>query len=226
MQGRDVIGVAKTGSGKTLGSLGPAFKLLCGEGYPKPCQACAPKVLVLAPTRELATQIEDEARKFGGPLGVKSVCCYGGAPKGPQMASLRQGAHVCIATPGRLNDFLEAGVVDLYACRYLVFDEADRMLDMGFEPQIRRIVQRCPDRRQTLFFTATWPREVRSLASEFLSEPVVICVEINQCVGCPGPGTDITTPSSRRVDGVGVDPTHRTRREFSTQAPRAACSVR
>ena len=81
------------------------------------------------------------------------------------MASLRQGAHVCIATPGRLNDFLEAGMVDLYACRYLVFDEADRMLDMGFEPQIRRIVQRCPDQRQTLFFTATWPREVRSLAS-------------------------------------------------------------
>ncbi len=87
------------------------------------------------------------------------------------MASLRQGAHVCIATPGRLNDFLEAGMVDLYACRYLVFDEADRMLDMGFEPQIRRIVQRCPDQRQTLFFTATWPREVRSLASEFLAEP-------------------------------------------------------
>ena len=109
----------------------PAFKLLCGEGFPRPCQACAPKVLVLAPTRELATQIEDEARKFGGPLGVKSVCCYGGAPKGPQMASLRQGAHVCIATPGRLNDFLEAGMVDLYACRYLVFDEADRMRGSG-----------------------------------------------------------------------------------------------
>ena len=123
--------MAKTGSGKTLGFLVPAFKLLCGEGFPRPCQACAPKVLVLAPTRELATQIEDEARKFGGPLGVKSVCCYGGAPKGPQMASLRQGAHVCIATPGRLNDFLEAGMVDLYACRYLVFDEADRMRGSG-----------------------------------------------------------------------------------------------
>ena len=94
---------------------------------------------MLAPTRELATQIEDEARKFGGPLGVKSVCCYGGAPKGPQMASLRQGAHVCIATPGRLNDFLEAGMVDLYACRYLVFDEADRMCVSGvpFTPSTR-----------------------------------------------------------------------------------------
>ena len=142
LQGRDVIGVAKTGSGKTLGFLVPAFKLLCGAGFPRPCQACAPKVLVLAPTRELATQIEDEARKFGGPLGVKSVCCYGGAPKGPQMASLRQGAHVCIATPGRLNDFLEAGMVDLYACRYLVFDEADRMrvsgvLSVAFTPSTR-----------------------------------------------------------------------------------------
>ena len=163
----------------------------------------------MAPTRELATQIEDEARKFGGPLGVKSVCCYGGAPKGPQMASLRQGAHVCIATPGRLNDFLEAGMVDLYACRYLVFDEADRMLDMGFEPQIRRIVARCPDQRQTLFFTATWPREVRSLASEFLSEPVVICVEINQCVGCASP---------RHRAGV-ASMAWRTTRRFSTDAP-------
>ena len=174
-----------------------------GEGFPKPCQACAPKVLVLAPTRELATQIEDEARKFGGPLGVKSVCCYGGAPKGPQMASLRQGAHVCIATPGRLNDFLEAGMVDLYACRYLVFDEADRMLDMGFEPQIRRIVARCPDQRQTLFFTATWPREVRSLASEFLAEPVVICVEINQC-SAMSPSSD-EEPASPRHRAVEVD---------------------
>jgi ATP-dependent RNA helicase DDX5/DBP2 len=155
----------------------------------------------LAPTRELATQIEDEARKFGGPLGVKSVCCYGGAPKGPQMASLRQGAHVCIATPGRLNDFLEAGMVDLYACRYLVFDEADRMLDMGFEPQIRRIVARCPDQRQTLFFTATWPREVRSLASEFLSEPVVICVEINQC-SAMSPSSDEEPTSPRHRAGV------------------------
>ena len=88
-----------------------------------------------------------------------------------------------------------------------------RRLDMGFEPQIRRIVQRCPDQRQTLFFTATWPREVRSLASEFLAEPVVICVEINQCVGCPGPGTDITTPSSRRCVAW------RTTRRFCTNAP-------
>ena len=115
------------------------------------------------------------------------------------MASLRQGAHVCIATPGRLNDFLEAGMVDLYACRYLVFDEADRMLDMGFEPQIRRIVARCPDQRQTLFFTATWPREVRSLASEFLAEPVVICVEINQCVGCPGGRRSDSARTRRKI---------------------------
>ena len=123
------------------------------------------------------------------------------------MASLRQGAHVCIATPGRLNDFLEAGMVDLYACRYLVFDEADRMLDMGFEPQIRRIVARCPDQRQTLFFTATWPREVRSLASEFLAEPVVICVEINQC-SAMSPSSDEEPASPRHragIDGVEDD---------------------
>ena len=190
LEGRDVIGVAKTGSGKTLGFLVPAFKRLCGSGFPRPCQSCAPKVLVLAPTRELATQIEVEARKFGAALGIKSVCCYGGAPKGPQLSALRQGAHICIATPGRLNDFLEGNMMGAHAVEYLVFDEADRMLDMGFEPQIRRIVARCPGTRQTLFFTATWPKEVRALASEFLSEPVVIYVgDTSGALKC---NTDVT----------------------------------
>jgi len=174
---RDVIGVAKTGSGKTLGFLVPAIKLLCGNNpYPMPGQPNAPRVLVLAPTRELATQIADETLKFARPLGVQCVCCYGGAPKGPQLGDLRRGAHVCIATPGRLNDFLEMGQVSMHNVNYLVFDEADRMLDMGFEPQIRKVVARCPPSRQTLFFTATWPREVRALASEFLAAPVIIYV--------------------------------------------------
>ncbi|EGB05624.1 hypothetical protein AURANDRAFT_2696, partial [Aureococcus anophagefferens] len=177
----DVIGVAKTGSGKTLGFLVPAFKQLCGNNPgPMPGQPNAPRVLVLAPTRELATQIAEECVKFGGPLGIRSICCYGGSPKGPQLGALRSGAHVVIATPGRLNDFLEGGMVSMHNVNYLVFDEADRMLDMGFEPQIRKIVARCPGDRQTLFFTATccatWPKEVRRLASEFLAEPVIIYV--------------------------------------------------
>lgn len=176
-EGRDVVGVAKTGSGKTLAFLVPCFKVLCGNNAcPMPATSWIPRALVLAPTRELASQIGDEAVKFGAPLGISAMCCFGGAPKGPQLGELRRGAHLVVATPGRLNDLLEASGVSLSRAEYLVFDEADRMLDMGFEPQIRKIVTQCPEDRQTLFFTATWPVEVRRLASEFLADPVVIYV--------------------------------------------------
>lgn len=95
-------------------------------------------------------------------------CVYGGAPKGPQLRDLQMGVHLVIATPGRLNDFLEAGQVRLHQVSNLVLDEADRMLDMGFEPQIQRIVATIPPNRQTLFFSATWPREVKSIAAQFV----------------------------------------------------------
>lgn len=103
-----------------------------------------PIIMVLAPTRELATQIQDEAVKFGRSSGFNSTCVYGGAPKGPQLRDLRNGAHICIATPGRLNDFLEQGSINLHQISFMVFDEADRMLDMGFEPQIRKILAKIP----------------------------------------------------------------------------------
>jgi len=165
--GRDLIGVAKTGSGKTLAFLLPGFlKIL-------PMRATAPLLFVLAPTRELAVQIEQEAEKFGRHLGIRTACCYGGASRGPQIGQIRRGAQVLVACPGRLNDFLQCGIVTCAQCCYLVLDEADRMLDMGFEPQIRKIIQMTdPAVRQTLLFTATWPREVRSLASEFLRTPL------------------------------------------------------
>lgn len=161
-------------SGKTLGFLVPCF-LQITQGARADLRA-GPTALVLAPTRELACQIREEVVKFGTSLGIWSTCVYGGAPKGPQIRDLRDGKHIVIATPGRLNDFLESGVISLRQCSYLVFDEADRMLDMGFEPQIRKIVASIPRERQTLFFTATWPREVRRLASEFLNSPVVIYI--------------------------------------------------
>ncbi|KAG2595384.1 hypothetical protein PVAP13_5KG070500 [Panicum virgatum] len=171
LKGRDIVAVAKTGSGKTLGYLIPGFILLkrlqhnSREG---------PTVLVLSPTRELATQIQDEAIKFGRSSRISSTCLYGGAPKGPQLRELDRGADVVVATPGRLNDILEMNRVSLRQVSYLVLDEADRMLDMGFEPQIRKIVKQIPSKRQTLMYTATWPKEVRKIASDLLVNPIQV----------------------------------------------------
>jgi ATP-dependent RNA helicase DDX5/DBP2 len=143
LKGRDVVGVAKTGSGKTLGFLFPGFLHILNQGN-RINPRNGPSILVLAPTRELADQIHQEAVKFGRTSSILSTCVYGGAPKGPQLRDLRMGAHVVIATPGRLNDFLEGRQVSLSQVSYLVFDEADRMLDMGFEPQIRKILHQLP----------------------------------------------------------------------------------
>ncbi|KAI5072605.1 hypothetical protein GOP47_0012711 [Adiantum capillus-veneris] len=165
LQNRDIVAIAKTGSGKTLGYLLPAFLHL---GHARKNPQLGPVVLVLSPTRELATQIQDEAIKFGKSSRISCTCVYGGAPKGPQLRDLDRGADIVIATPGRLNDFLEMRRVSLRQVSYLVLDEADRMLDMGFEPQIRKIVKEIPRHRQTLMFTATWPKEVRKIAEDLL----------------------------------------------------------
>jgi superfamily II DNA/RNA helicase len=129
---------------------------------------CYWQVLVLAPTRELAQQIEEVAKKFGESSRIKSTCLFGGAPKGPQMRDLSLGVEICIATPGRLIDMLDAGKTNLRRCTYLVLDEADRMLDMGFEPQLRTIVSQIRPDRQTLLWSATWPKEIQMLARDFL----------------------------------------------------------
>ncbi|KEG07818.1 putative ATP-dependent DEAD/H RNA helicase [Trypanosoma grayi] len=164
LRGRDMVGVAKTGSGKTLAFMVPALAHIAlqeplrhGDG---------PMVIVLAPTRELAQQIEQETRKVL-PNDVRCGCVYGGAPKGPQLGMLRQGVHVLVATPGRLIDFLEIKRVNMLRVTYLVLDEADRMLDMGFEPQVRTICGQIRPDRQTLMFSATWPKEIQQLASSF-----------------------------------------------------------
>jgi ATP-dependent RNA helicase DDX5/DBP2 len=129
LSGRDVIVVAKTGSGKTLGFLLPAFHRLqqSQAGGFKPTIRAPPSILVLAPTRELACQIEQEAQKFGKSSGIRSVTCYGGAPKALQIRQIRMGIEVAIATPGRMNDLLEMGCIDLSKVQFLVLDEADRM---------------------------------------------------------------------------------------------------
>ncbi|XP_058457162.1 uncharacterized protein LOC131434457 [Malaya genurostris] len=172
LTGRDMVGIAQTGSGKTLAYIVPALVHITHQD--KVRRGDGPIALVLAPTRELAQQIQQVAIDFGHRINVNNTCVFGGAPKGPQIRDLERGAEIVIATPGRLIDFLERGITNLRRCTYLVLDEADRMLDMGFEPQIRKIMGQIRPDRQVLMWSATWPKEVRNLAEEFLTEYVQI----------------------------------------------------
>merc|ERR1719491_1042939 len=135
-----------------------------------------PMMLVVAPTRELCQQISEESDRFGKPAQITTACVFGGASRQPQVRSLHAGPHCVVATPGRLNDFLNDGSIKLGQCGYLVLDEADRMLDMGFEPQIKEMVRFLPEQKQTAMFTATWPREVRQVARTMTYNPTHIQV--------------------------------------------------
>jgi superfamily II DNA/RNA helicase len=174
LSGRDMVGIAQTGSGKTLAFLLPAIVHINHQPYLQ--HGDGPICLVLVPTRELAQQVSDVASLFSASSNVRHVCVYGGSPKGPQIRDLERGAEICIATPGRLIDLLEDGKTNLRRTTYLVLDEADRMLDMGFEPQIRKIVEQVRPDRQTLMWSATWPKEVRTLSEEFLKDYIQINV--------------------------------------------------
>merc|ERR1719265_1698504 len=171
MAGRDVVGVAKTGSGKTLAFGIPG--LLNIESQPPLQRGDGPLMLVLAPTRELGQQIDQELRKVLPP-NLRAACIYGGSPKYEQKKELQWGVHCLTATPGRLIDFIESGVTNLRRVTYLVMDEADRMLDMGFEPDVRKIVGQIRPDRQTLLFSATWPKNIQKLARDFLKDYVYI----------------------------------------------------
>jgi ATP-dependent RNA helicase DDX5/DBP2 len=164
--GRDMVGISATGSGKTLAFLLPAIVHINAQPYLEPGDG--PIVLVLAPTRELAIQIKEECDKFGKSSSIKNTCVYGGVPKYSQVQDLRKGVEIVIATPGRLIDLLSTGATNLRRVTYLVLDEADRMLDMGFEDQIRSIISQIRPDRQTLMWSATWPREVQALARDYL----------------------------------------------------------
>mmetsp|Transcript_44175 Transcript_44175/g.122316 ORF Transcript_44175/g.122316 Transcript_44175/m.122316 type:complete len:639 (-) Transcript_44175:74-1990(-) len=176
--GKDFIGVAKTGSGKTLAFLLPGFMWLKrNRKSTDPVDTnVGPAILALTPTRELCYQIYSDAEKFGTPVKISAACAYGGAPKWEQEQKLRESPDTLIATPGRLADFLRNRSVSLDMCRYVVLDEADRMLDMGFDPQVKEILDWCPRERQMSMFTATWAKEVRALANKYINNPVHVQV--------------------------------------------------
>ncbi|CAI4223209.1 unnamed protein product [Auanema sp. JU1783] len=187
--GRDIVSIAKTGSGKTLAFMLPAI-LHTTKQTPR-ARFEGPSVLVLLPTRELAQQVQEVSIDFCKALGMSMTCLFGGASKGPQARDLERGVDIIVATPGRLLDFLDSGKTTMKRCSYLVLDEADRMLDMGFEPQIRKIIGQIRPDRQTLMFSATWPKEVRSMASDFQKDAAFLNVgslelsanhNITQCV--------------------------------------------
>ena len=175
MQGRDVMGAAQTGTGKTAGFALPILQRLMRHANTSASPARHPvRALILAPTRELADQIYENVHKYARYSGLRSAVVFGGVDIQPQIAALRRGAEVLIATPGRLLDHVGQKTVNLSLAEVLVLDEADRMLDMGFLPDIQRIIQLLPKQRQNLMFSATFSRDIRKLAESFLDRPVLI----------------------------------------------------
>ena len=171
MEGRDLIGASQTGTGKTAAF---GLPILSRLGAPEH----APRVLILEPTRELASQVVEAFDKFNVYTGLRTLAVYGGVGYEKQRRALHEGVDVIVATPGRLLDFLGDGTISLASIRFLVLDEVDRMLDMGFLPDVRRIVDACPDQRQTAFFSATMPAQIKTLANWALKEPAEVEVGI------------------------------------------------
>ena len=178
LSGRDLIGLAQTGTGKTAGFTLPIIHNLLTAPLSSdgPAREHRVRVLVLTPTRELAAQVEASFRKYAKHTDLRVVPIFGGVGLEPQSRALRGGVDVIVATPGRLLDHIERGNVNFDDLEVLVLDEADRMLDMGFAPQINRIVDEIPRYRQTLLFSATMPPEVEALARKYLRKPVVVQV--------------------------------------------------
>nr|XP_056712700.1 probable ATP-dependent RNA helicase DDX43 [Euleptes europaea] len=174
LQGFDLIGIAQTGTGKTLAYLMPGFIHLDSQPIPREKRG-GPGMLVLTPTRELALQVEAECSKYSY-KGIKSICIYGGGDRKGQISMVTKGVDIVIATPGRLNDLQMNNFINLRSITYLVLDEADRMLDMGFEPQIMKILLDVRPDRQTIMTSATWPDGVRRLAKSYLKDPMIVYV--------------------------------------------------
>ncbi|KAL4236271.1 putative ATP-dependent RNA helicase ddx43 [Mactra antiquata] len=174
LRGKDLIGIAQTGTGKTLAFLLPAFIHIDGQPIPRE-ERDGPNVLVLSPTRELALQIEEEVKKFSY-KGIRSICVYGGGNRREQISMVNKGVEIIVATPGRLNDLIMNNIVNVKSVTYLVLDEADRMLDMGFEPDIKKILLDIRPDRQTVMTSATWPIDVQRIGERYLTDPIQVFV--------------------------------------------------
>lgn len=174
LAGKDLLGIAQTGTGKTAAFSLPILQLLSQNKRAPIRRGC--RVLVLSPTRELASQIGDSVKTYGRKLGISQTVVFGGVPAGPQRRAMARGVDVLIATPGRLIDHMQEGDIDLSATEFLVLDEADQMLDLGFVKPIRRVVSFMPRQRQNLFFSATMPTDIGKLAGELLTDPIKVSV--------------------------------------------------
>ncbi|XP_013789257.1 ATP-dependent RNA helicase DDX42-like [Limulus polyphemus] len=172
LSGRDIIGIAKTGSGKTAAFIWPMIVHIMDQKELQPDDG--PIGLILAPTRELAQQIYIEAKRFGKVYGLHAACCFGGGSKWEQSKALQEGAEIVVATPGRMIDMIKMKATNLERVTFLVLDEADRMFDMGFEPQVRSICDHVRPDRQTLMFSATFKRRIERLARDVLTDPVKV----------------------------------------------------
>ena len=170
LAGRDVMGLAQTGTGKTAAFMLPILQRLMSS----PRKGAAPRALVIAPTRELAEQIHQSARDLGKKTNCKSVTVYGGVSMHNQIKNLRGGVDIVVACPGRLLDLIRQNVINLTRLEVLVLDEADQMFDMGFLPDIKRILSFLPETRQTLLFSATMPEDIKKLADDILHDPEVL----------------------------------------------------
>jgi ATP-dependent RNA helicase RhlE len=174
MQQQDLLGCAQTGTGKTAAFALPVLHLLYNRKNAGDFKPNTIKVLVLTPTRELAIQVEESFRVYGRHTGIRSAVVFGGVSQHSQEMAVRRGVDVLVATPGRLMDLINQGIISLRSVEIFILDEADRMLDMGFINDIRRIVPMLPKQRQTLFFSATMPKEIRSLADSLLTNPAFV----------------------------------------------------
>ena len=176
LAGRDILGCAQTGTGKTASFVLPILQLLHEKKKAAGISGHPLKTLILTPTRELATQIHESIENYGRFLNLKSVVIFGGVSQSRQVSDLRRGCDFIVATPGRLMDLMNQNYIVLNGIEYFVLDEADRMLDMGFVHDVKRIITKLPRKRQTLFFSATMPPAIQSLVKEILTNPVSITV--------------------------------------------------
>ena len=174
IEGHDLLGIAQTGTGKTAAFSLPILHHLNAKQVES--KARHPRALILAPTRELAIQIADSIKLYGSHIAFKQTSIFGGVGQNPQVAALKRGVDVIVATPGRLLDLVNQGLCNLGHIEYFVLDEADRMLDMGFIHDVKKIVAKLPRKRQTLFFSATMPKSVSTLAGDLLNKPVNVSV--------------------------------------------------